>query len=365
MAKNLILYVDASALHHNGGGATHLYYFLKNNNFDDFVQVKIFGNYKLIETLPKNKKFVFVSNYFINSGLLYRVLWSLLYFNPMIFFKRNVIILNLSCNIIFHPNTYTVSHNLLPFDNDFIKSTDFKARSKFKIQRYYQTSSFYFSKRVIFVSQTLQQFVGRYYGSIYRKSVIIYNSTDAYFENYEIKKTVRNIYYVSSAHEYKNQLNVVQAFEIIFKENPAIVLHLIGDYDNVYGKKVFNYVNTIACRSNIFFHPTLDRSMLFELYKECDLYISASSCESFGINILDALRFKIPVACSNIKTYKELFDNHVVFFNYNSIESISKSLSLLINDFDLRSSLSEKGNKFSKNFEWDKSMKDLYFQLFI
>lgn len=365
MAKNLKLYIDASALHHNGGGATHLFYFLNSNNFDAFVQVIIFGNYKLIEILPKNIKFVFVSNYFINSGLLNRVLWSLLYFNSMIFFKRNVIILNVSCNIIFHPSTYTVSHNLLPFDNDFIKSTDFKARSRYKIQRFHQICSFYFSKKVIFVSETLQKFVGRYYGSIYRKSVIIYNSTDVYFENYEVKKSVRNIYYVSSAHVYKNQLNVVQAFDKIFEQHPSIILHLIGDYNNVYGRKVFNYVNKIACRNNIYFHPTLDRFTLFEMYKECDLYISASSCESFGINILDALRFKIPVACSNIKTYEELFNNHVVFFNYDSIESISKNLLLLIDNYDLRFSLSEKGHNFSKNFDWEKSMNDLYIQLFV
>lgn len=365
MEPNLKLYIDASALHHSGGGATHLYNFLYHNKFDEFVEIKIFCNNNLINKLPYSPKYKFSTNYFINSGLFNRILWVFFYFNPLIIFKKNVIILNVSNNIIFHPKTYTVSHNLLPFDNDFINTTNFKTKFKYKILRIYQLISFYFSKKVIFVSKTLENSVSLYYKLIQNKSLVIYNATDANCSSKIIDKIAKNIFYVSSAHLYKNQLNVVKAFEMIFRLDNSIYLYLIGDYKNNYGKKIINYINTLSCKKNILFYPTLDSVSLFEMYKKCDIYISASSCESFGINLLDAMRYKIPIACSNILTYKELFSNYVVFFNPKDIESISSSIISLIDDFEIRLDLSQKGYEFSKNFTWEKSSNDLYNHLLL
>jgi len=360
MGNRLKLYIDASALYYSGGGSTHLINFLTINNFDEFTDVRVFGSKHLNSTLPKKKNIIYISNILLNYGLLPRLIWIFLIFNPSLFFKRNVIILNLSSNIIFNSRTITVSHNLIPFDESSLIESKFKLKLRILILRYYQLLSFYFSKKIVFVSNTLLNEVSKYYSSIRDKSSVIYNAHFSLLNEREVSKNVSNIFYVSSSHPYKNQLNVIKAFELIYHKKKDVSLFLIGEYTNNYGLQLINYIEKSDSKKNIFLYPTLTSENLFKLYEKCDIFISASSCESFGINVLDAMSQKIPVVCSDIPTYKEIFTNNVFYFDPKDFMSIHNSLLELINNYSLRKSYSNKGYLHSLNFSWQKSINELY-----
>ena len=361
MAKCLILYIDATALHYNGGGATHLYNFIKYNTFDEFSKVRVYANKKLISVLPKNHKINYYSHFLLNFGLIQRLTWVFIIFNPQVFFKNKIRILNVSNNIIFNSNTITVSHNLLPFDHDYLKSSrDYKLKCKYLLLRYYQLLAFYFSKNIIFVSNSLLEYVKYYYTGIQNKSLVIYNASDIKYNYKIINNKVTNIFYVSSAHEYKNQLNVVKSFDLLFQKNKDLFLYLIGDFNNNYGRDVLSYIDRLESKHNIKFYKTQDPSNLNLLLSNCDIFISASSSESFGINILDGMCHSLPIACSSIKTYKELFTNYVMFFDPKDINSIQEALNKLISDYSLRTKLSKSGYEYNKNFNWESSSNRLY-----
>ena len=88
------------------------------------------------------------------------------------------------------------------------------------------------------------------------------------------------------------------------------------------------------------------------LYKNARIYVFPSLDEGFGIPILEALSFSIPVICSDIDVFREIGDNYVDYFKVEDSISLSKKISSILKSKNLK----EKNNikhleKFSrKNF---------------
>ena len=62
------------------------------------------------------------------------------------------------------------------------------------------------------------------------------------------------------------------------------------------------------------------------LYKYSSLFVFPSKYEGFGIPILEAMNFRIPIAMSNIKIFKEITSNKGFYFNPHDINQISKCI---------------------------------------
>jgi glycosyltransferase involved in cell wall biosynthesis len=69
------------------------------------------------------------------------------------------------------------------------------------------------------------------------------------------------------------------------------------------------------------------RNNMVEYYKMFDLFVMPSRSEGFGLALLEAVVQKIPVVCSDIPVFKELFNaDEVTFFKLDDLESISRAL---------------------------------------
>ena len=88
------------------------------------------------------------------------------------------------------------------------------------------------------------------------------------------------------------------------------------------------------------------------LYKNASIYIFPSLDEGFGIPILEALSFALPVICSDIDVFKEVGGDCVEYFKVgNSISLSEKIISVLGSDKLRQNDNTEHINKFSrKNF---------------
>ena len=88
------------------------------------------------------------------------------------------------------------------------------------------------------------------------------------------------------------------------------------------------------------------------LYKNARIYVFPSLDEGFGIPILEALSFSIPVICSDIDVFREIGDDYVESFKVGDYISLSKKITSILKSKNLK----QKNNimhldKFSrKNF---------------
>jgi glycosyltransferase involved in cell wall biosynthesis len=68
-------------------------------------------------------------------------------------------------------------------------------------------------------------------------------------------------------------------------------------------------------------------------YKYFDLFIMPSRREGFGLSLIEAAYNRIPTVCSDIPTFREIFnENEVCYFELNNINSLFSTIKKLMNN---------------------------------
>jgi glycosyltransferase involved in cell wall biosynthesis len=88
------------------------------------------------------------------------------------------------------------------------------------------------------------------------------------------------------------------------------------------------------------------------LYKNARIYVFPSQDEGFGIPVLEALSFSIPVICSDIDVFKEIGSDYVEYFKVGDSISLSNKITWVLKSENFKQkNNSTHINKFSrKNF---------------
>lgn len=86
-----------------------------------------------------------------------------------------------------------------------------------------------------------------------------------------------------------------------------------------------------------------------QFYKYFDYYISPSLSEGYGLSLVEAVSAKIPVVCSDIEVFKELFkDNEISFFKINDLNSLIETLQL--SDIKLKGKSELAYNRYQRDY---------------
>ena len=134
-----------------------------------------------------------------------------------------------------------------------------------------------------------------------------------------------NILTCGSIIERKNYLYLLN--ELMFINN--LTLNIIGDTsrDNYYYKKVIAFIkkNKMGKRVNI--HSNISKTKLSSLYSQCDLYVSVSKYEGFGMSLANAIIFKKPIITYRTTTLKNTLGSMgVVYFNNFKKNTLAKTI---------------------------------------
>lgn len=131
-------------------------------------------------------------------------------------------------------------------------------------------------------------------------------------------KTKQYILSVGSLNKRKNIQMLIDAFSQIETDKKLVI---VGKSENAELSK-----NS----SNIVFTGYLADEELKVLYKNALLFIFPSIYEGFGIPLIDAQSFGVPVICSNIPVFKEIGGDSVLFVQ-NNIESYVSIITSYLN----------------------------------
>lgn len=167
-------------------------------------------------------------------------------------------------------------------------------------------------------------------------------------------KRLFKVLYVSTIDIYKNQINVIHAVYNLIKRGYPLKLEIIGRVGNKgYFSKMSNLINKID-PNNLFinYKADLDYKIMHNAYVNADMGVFASSCETFGIILLEKMTCSLPIACSNLSSIPEIFKDSGPFFNPNNVEEISKAIELVYSDELLRKSFALKSHFNSNSHTW-------------
>ncbi len=255
--------------------------------------------------------------------------------------------------------TVTACHNLLYFDEQEFKRIENKPE-KYDFHRYrrHHIHSLEKSNGVIFLSEHSRKVICKAAPGIKNSTIIAHGLDPALLlpekRSYELGKQI-NILYVSPVFDYKHHMEVVKAIKILREASGLdIRLDLAGRGDQTAFMQLKEFVQNENADDFVNFADHVEYEDLLEYYKAADIFIFASSCETFGITILEAMGARLPIACSNRTGLADILRDAGVYFDPENPQDIADAVQELIADIKLRETLGEKAHLYASEYTWER-----------
>lgn len=162
--------------------------------------------------------------------------------------------------------------------------------------------------------------------------------------------------YIGNFYPHKNAENLVKAFSRV-KTNVKLIL--IGPND-FFSSRLFRLIDQLKQNERIKFFHNPRKTELIYFYKNALALIHPSISEGFGLPIIEAAYFNLPVIASDIEVFRELLNDRYIKFDPRDPEDIAVKIESFLknkNKFDYKEIM----KKYSFE-EMTKQTLDLYRQ---
>ena len=269
-----------------------------------------------------------------------------------------------------HPSkipVVTMCLNVHPFCPKEVKRYRYgKFRVKLEILKWVMIKSFERADGVIFHSQYAQHLISQFAST--KKNVVI--PTGIREEFYHTPRKVSfngnvpvNLLYVSSVFLYKHQWHVVAGVEKLRNLTGRDVrLRLLGSGEPQAMRKLRQSLDSIGNPDYIEFLDDLPvpYKELTDEYKNCDIFVFASSCENLPNNLLEGMAAGIPIACSNSAPMPDILKDGAEYFDPEDSDSIAESLSKLMDHPPRAFEKAKRAYELSREFTWERCTKGTF-----
>ena len=338
-----VLFENSIFLHQKVGGVSKYIFelnetFLKNNvsakilapiTINDYlVKKKNIIYFFKIKKIPKFcRKFFFLLNNLLTFTYIQLKKPDILHFS---YYNKSLIKF---LNIPYVVTVYDLIHEKMNFDQK-------EFEKKFLLEK---------AKHIICISEETKKDLIKIYKINQKKITVIYLGVrNIKFQ--KVKKKFKYILYVGSRSRYKNFNNLVKAFsksKYLIK-NYKIICFGGGDFNN-YEKKNFEKLKIKDCIK----HKSGNDNQLSNFYKKASLHVSLSTHEGFGLTLLEAMKLKCPVVCSDILVFREIYKKSCEYVNSQNIYSIKKGIENVLKSSKKQKKLILNSNQVIRKLTWD------------
>ena len=348
----------------SGGAIEHLRGLLlhSSNKIKKIKKVYLWAPSNTLKKLPNHPWLEKISTDFLGNFILKKIFWQL-FILPKVCKKLSINLLfntDASSLCYFKPSV-TLLQDIIPFEKKIISKYKFYQISLYRnlILRFVFIRCLRNTNHIIFLSKYSKKVTSNYVKI--KNHTIIPHGVDKFFYNLNFKKitnnNIINALYISNALIYKNQWKVIEAISEIRKQHKInIKLKIVGGGSGMALKKM-----------NLFKHKFDKNNKYIKLcgfkkknhfkkdYQNSHIFIFASSCEAFGITLLEAMSTGIPIACSNKSSLPEIIMNNTVYFNPENTQEIVNAIMKIVGNKYLRNKISIGARNRSKHYTWKKS----------
>ena len=355
-----------------GGGQTYitnLLSYIENQSIDNiyilgFNDIKITNN-AIVKLIP-------VPDYVTNSPYI-RYFWE------KINFKKIISLYNI--NILFYPGgsisyrptgadkdkvkTVVTFQNMLPFDDIQRKKYGFStARLRLEVLKKVFIKSLCKADLVIFLSQYARDMALEKCNYRIKKNVLIPHGIDIPTKSpVSVNKGQLDNYflYVSTIDRYKSQIEVVEAFSLLKKENYfGFKLVLAGSEYKPYKTELVFRIKKLGLENDVIFTGHVSKNELNQLYKNATLIIFASETENCPFILLESMSSGTPVVSSNYPPMPEFGGDAVLYFDPESPSQLCKVISSLLDSPELMDKYSKLSLERIKRYSLKKAVIDTW-----
>ena len=206
-------------------------------------------------------------------------------------------------------------------------------------------------EQIICISESTKKDLISYYNVKEEKIRVIHlgiNKDSSYLEmNLNLKPF---LLYVGPRSRYKNFYNLLKSYSNSQKINSEFNLVCFGGGNFTKDeKKLFRQLKIEE--SKILHFEGNDMTLNY-FYKHARIFVYPSLYEGFGIPLLEAMKMKCPVACSDTSSFPEVAGDAAIYFNPDSIDSIISNLEKSLFNNQQLNKLTINGIENIQRFSW-------------
>jgi len=328
----------------SGGGVTHIVELVSSADptRDHFECLYVWGSKALLDSLPNYSWIIKQWHPWFDKSIFHRLIWQT--------FLLRIKATKLKCNLLFIPSStifcffrpvVTMHQNLLPFQWSELRRYGLSlTTARLIFLRICQSVAFHLSDGVIFLSSYSQEVVEKAIGTLLcKKTVIPHGVSKIYPEPIhhsrpnlvsDVSKT--QLLYVSTIDLYKHQWHVVEGVALA-RQRLQLDLQLA-----FIGHPYHPALNKLNCAFNRFdpyakwstYHGPIHHDKLADYYVKSNIFIWASTCETFGIPLLEATLFNLPIICSNYEPMKSMLGESALYFDPLRPSTLADALELMV-----------------------------------
>lgn len=357
--------IDASNIR-AGGGVVHLVELLSaaDPHRHGFDEITVWSGAKTLSNLPARKWLKPVHENALDASVLQRFWWQRTRL-PKLARRSDLLLVPGGTYAGTFAPFVAMSQNLLPFDSRERSRYGLSAmRLRLALLQQSQSSTFRRARGLIFLSEFARGVVARKIGNCAANSAVIAHGVSEHFRQparpqkplsaYSKERPFRWLY-VSIIDVYKHQCEVTDAIALLRKAGLPVALDLIGPaYAPALARLRGRLTHFDPKGEFIRYLGQVSHSQLQKNYCDADGFVFASSCETFGQILLEAMASSLPIACSNRSAMPEILTDCGIYFHPERPDEIAQALAKLMERPDLRENYARLAGARADGFSWEK-----------
>ena len=153
----------------------------------------------------------------------------------------------------------------------------------------------------------------------------------------------------------KNQISIIEAYEA-YRDQTRDQIHLvIGGGAGWKSQRLTKVAKRSKYASDIHLIGYVSEEQKIELYKKAEIFVFPSFYEGFGLPVLEAMNYGVPVITSHTSSLPELTDNAALLIDPFNVNDLFVGIMELMRSKELRETLKAAGLKRAQDFSWDKT----------
>lgn len=358
------LFIEASNIR-AGGGITHLAELLAHAAPEryGFGRVIIWAPRNTLDQMPERAWLEKRTHAWLNRNLLWRAFWVWRYAAREAR-RAGGLLFSPGSNLVRYRPYVTMVQNQLPFDVAERARFGFSyTRLRLWVLGLTQGQAFKRADGLIFLSEASFDGVARYLSALESTPHIIapHGLHTRFFKDFpdangEPQQKNRKLLYVSIVNLYKHQWAVAEAVLQLRRAGHALELELVGPAYPPAMRKLQKVLDAYPdVRDAVHYHGPQPYDVIDGFYQQADFLVFASTCETFGLILLEAMAAGKPLIASDIPVVHEIAGEEGFFFDPEHVESIKAAILRAIQQPEEAAAKARRAQELARAYSWERT----------
>ncbi len=165
--------------------------------------------------------------------------------------------------------------------------------------------------------------------------------------------------YITKHGVQKNVCVLLKSIQQLKAINIRCKLVLTLSMEHRYYKKIDNLIKQYDITDCIENHGETSGDLVRALYQSLDVFVYPSLCESFGLTLVEAMYYGIPILAANTHSNYEVLGTEGLFFEFDNANDLTKKIYLLMTSRPDYHEAAKHSLSQSKYYNWDLAAKNI------